>query len=102
MTKWHKFSEELPPEGVEVIAYNMKWVDKDYNKNGVRVGFLNDGEFVSAFYWDYQDDYIAISKNRCEDNEDFFERHIDNTEPEYWLEMPLNPDIENEISNIQR
>ena len=33
MTKWHKFSEELPPEGVEVIAYNMKWVDDD-NKNG--------------------------------------------------------------------
>ena len=102
MTKWHKFSEELPPEGVEVIAYNMKWVDKDYNKNGVRVGFLNDGEFVSAFYWDYQDDYIAISADRCKDNEKFFERHIDNTEPEYWLEMPLNPDIENEISNIQR
>ena len=64
MTKWHKFSEELPPEGVEVIAYNMKWVDNDYNKNGVRVGFLNDGGFVYAFYWDYQDDYIAISADR--------------------------------------
>ena len=101
MTKWHKFSEELPPEGVEVIAYNMKWVD-DYNKNGVRVGFLNDDGFVSAFYWDYQDDYIAISADRCKDNEDFFERHLDNTEPEYWIEMPLNPDIENEIDNIQR
>ena len=78
----------------------MKWVD-DYNKNGVRVGFLNDGGFVSAFYWDYQDDYIAIWGDRCKDNEKFFERHLDNTEPEYWIEMPLNPDIENEIDNIQ-
>ena len=77
----------------------MKWVDDD-NKNGVRVGFLNDGGFVSAYYWDYQDDYIAISADRCKDNEKFFERHIDNTEPEYWIEMPLNPDIEDEIGNI--
>ena len=39
MNEWHKFSEELPLEGVEVIAYNMKWVDKDYNKMEFVLGF---------------------------------------------------------------
>lgn len=89
MDNWIKYEKEsLPPEGEEVVAYNHKWID-DFNPRGLRVGFLNgDGEFTSAFWWDYQDDYIALSKSRCESDPSFFERHLDNTEPEYWRKLP--------------
>lgn len=47
---WHKYSEELPPIGIEVIAYNHKWVNQDFNPNGTRVGFrTSDDDFTSAY-----------------------------------------------------
>ena len=82
------YQEQKPPIGVEVIAYNHKWVDEDFNPNGIRIGFLSDDGFISAFWWDEQDCYETISKLHCEDDEDFFERHIDNTEPEFWFPIP--------------
>ena len=82
------YQEQKPPIGVEVIAYNHKWVDEDFNPNGIRIGFLYDDGFTSAFWWDEQDCYETISKLQCEDNEDFFESHIDNTEPEFWFPIP--------------
>lgn len=82
------YQEQKPPIGVEVIAYNHKWVDEDFNPNGIRIGFLSDDGFTSAFWWDEQDCYETISKLHCEDDEDFFERHIDNTEPEFWFPIP--------------
>lgn len=86
---WKKYADEKPEEGVEVIAYNKAWINEDFNPNGTRVGFLNgDGEFTSAYWWDYQDCYETISKSRCEDNKEFYSRHIDNTEPEFWMPIP--------------
>lgn len=86
---WHKYSEELPPIGIEVIAYNHKWVNEDFNPNGTRVGFrTSDGDFTSAYWWDYQDDYIAISRNRCESSPEFFKNHLDRIEPEWWRPIP--------------
>lgn len=82
------YQEQKPPFGVEVIAYNHKWIDEDFNPNGIRIGFLSDDGFTSAFWWDEQDCYETISKLHCEDDEDFFERHIDNTEPEFWFPIP--------------
>ena len=82
------YQEQKPPIGVEVIAYNHKWVDEDFNSNGTRIGFLSDEGFISAFWWDEQDCYETISKLHCEDDEDFFENHIDNTEPEFWFPIP--------------
>ena len=82
------YQEQKPPIGVEVIAYNHKWIDEDFNPNGIRIGFLSDDGFISAFWWDEQDCYETISKLHCEDDEDFFESHIDNTEPEFWFPIP--------------
>lgn len=82
------YQEQKPPIGVEVMAYNHKWVDEDFNPNGIRIGFLSDDGFTSAFWWDEQDCYETISKLHCEDDEDFFENHIDNTEPEFWFPIP--------------
>ena len=89
---WIRYKDDLPPKGVEVVAYHHKWKDKDFNPNGTRVGFLNgDDEFISSYWWDYQDCYQTISKSICENNKDFYERHIDNTEPEYWHYIPKPP-----------
>ena len=88
LAQWINYKEEEPPFGVEVIAYHHKWVDEDFNSNGTRIGFLSDDGFISAFWWDEQDCYETISKQHCESNKDFFKRHIDNTEPEFWFSIP--------------
>lgn len=90
MSEWKKYCDEnLPNIGQEVIGYNSKWVDLDFNPEGTRLGFVNpDGEFVSLYWWDYQDTYIEISKSICGENREFYINHIDNTEPEYWIEKP--------------
>lgn len=86
---WYKYSEKLPPIGEEVIAYNHKWINEDFNPRGIRVGFrTSDDDFTSAYWWDYQDDYIAISKNRCESSPEFFKNHLDRIEPEWWRPIP--------------
>ena len=46
--KWNKVSEKELPFGEEVIAFNEKWIDEDFNPNGTRVGFMQDDGFVSA------------------------------------------------------
>lgn len=99
--KWNKYNKEnLPPVGIEVLAYNSKWVNAYFNPKGIRVGFLDgDNEFISAHWWDYQDSYITISKSICEDSPDFYSNLINNTEPEYWCEIP-NFDILNEWKNL--
>lgn len=90
MEKWIKYEKQsLPPTGVEVLAYNSKWINEDFNPKGIRVGFRDgDDEFISAHWWDYEDAYITISKSICENSPYFFQRFIDNTEPEYWRIIP--------------
>lgn len=87
---WYRYcSEHMPPIGEEVISFNHKWINMDFNPKGIRVGFLGgDNQFISAFWWDYHDDYIAICKDKCESNPGFFENHLDNTEPEWWTYIP--------------
>ena len=91
--RYINYQEQKPPFGVEVIAYHHKWVDEDFNPNGTRIGFLSDDGFISAFWWDEQDCYETISKQHCESNKDFFKRHIDNTDHEFWVSIPkfVNP-----------
>ena len=89
--RYINYQEQKPPFGVEVIAYHHKWVDEDFNPNGTRIGFLSDDEFISAAWLDEHDCYETISKLHCEDEENFFEDYIDNTEPEFWYPMPKCP-----------
>lgn len=92
--KWHDFSIEKPPIGTEVIAYHHKWINEDFNPSGQRVGFLtDDGDFISAYWWDTQDDYIGLSHRSCDANEGF-DHNSDNIkyiEPEWWMEIPKFP-----------
>lgn len=97
--KWHKFSEELPPHGVPVIAYHHLWVNEDFNPMGIREGFLMDNlaadadiykyDFCSAHWWDYQDCYMTISKIEIEGHEQEYSDEIkESIIPEYWIEIP--------------
>lgn len=89
---WIEYSKQKPSEGVEVIAYHPDWVDEDFNPNGTRIGFLNDNdEFTSAYWWDYHDCYTTINRSICEHDPSFYESHLDNTEPEYWMPIPKPP-----------
>lgn len=95
---WHKFEDEKPQNGQWVIAFHHDWVNEDFNPEGIRIGFLQENlasdncpyDFVSAHWWDYQDDFIAISKNIIEGNEDAFSDNIKRSViPEYWIEAPI-------------
>ena len=33
--------EQTPPEGVDVLFYNEKWIHPDFNEKGVRIGYVN-------------------------------------------------------------
>lgn len=59
--EWNKVSEKEMPFGKEVIAFNEKWIDEDFNLNGTRVGFMQDDGFVSATWNNEQDCYDTCS-----------------------------------------
>ena len=92
-TPWIKWKDKKPKVGIEIIAYNKHWIDKDFNPNGIRIGFLCGDIFVSAYWRDDQDCYMTIDRDICNENPTFYADHIGNTEPEYWFPIPrfVNP-----------
>lgn len=54
---WYRTSEKELPFGEEVITFNEKWIDEDFNPNGTRIGFLQDDGFISATWNNEQDCY---------------------------------------------
>jgi hypothetical protein len=41
--KWISVDDKLPIDGCEVIGFNEKWIDEDFNPNGTRICGYNDG-----------------------------------------------------------
>lgn len=96
--KWNKVSEKELPYGEEVIAFNKKWIDEDFNPNGTRVGFLGDDGFISAEWEDEWDEYVT----HYEEGDDYDdvpasmldERHMKFAKPNmptHWMKMPTHP-----------
>jgi hypothetical protein len=44
------------PVNSEVLGYSPKWVDEDYNPEGVRICFINDEGVWSSARWDNEQD----------------------------------------------
>jgi hypothetical protein len=44
-------------EGIEYLLYNEEWIDEDFNPEGTRIGFYNGGEWLTAKWCDYHDEY---------------------------------------------
>ena len=99
---WINYKEEKPQFGIEIIGYHHKWVDEDFNPNGTRIGFLSDDGFTSAFWWDYQDHYEIIRKLDCDNSKAFYQSHIDNAEPEFWIPIPEPPKKKIKVSYDKR
>jgi hypothetical protein len=83
---WIKTSERLPDDGIEVIGFHEDWVDEDFNPNGTRVCFQNDGErWQSARWYDSQDTYINGEERVFGDKTD------GSLAPSHWMPMPSSP-----------
>ena len=88
---WISVDDKPIPKGQFVIAYHPKWVDEDFNPQGVRIGFQGDDGFISAYWWDSEDDFIAIGKWKWENDprmQEFLNCHLDNSEPTHWTYIP--------------
>lgn len=84
---WKNYKDELPPIGVEVLAFHSDWVNIDFNPTGTRIGFQMDDDFVSAYWWAYQDSYMSISHSECDDNPLFSEKTRNTIDPEKWISL---------------
>ncbi len=85
---WKKYREELPPPGVEVLAYHPDWIDEDFNPTGTRIGFqIEDEDFTSAYWWNYQDCYMTISHGHCDGNPSYSNETKSSIEPELWISL---------------
>jgi hypothetical protein len=74
--KWIKYKQgQFPPPCVEVLAYNSKWIDKEINPKGIRLGFYSGGgaNFISTVWSDDKGCYITCGDNNEED-----------CNPDYW------------------
>lgn len=97
---WHKTSEEMPEFGVEVIAYNEKWIDEDFNPNGTRVGFIQDDGFTSANWNNEQDCYDTCSVEGDDyyqgvsgipGMDEYHKQFVKPNMPTHWMSIPKHP-----------
>lgn len=97
---WYKTSEKELPFGEEVIAFNEKWIDEDFNPNGTRIGFLQDDGFISATWNDEQDCYDTC----YEEGDDYYKgnsgipgadeynkQFAKPNMPTHWMRIPTHP-----------
>lgn len=93
---WKLYKEELPPMGEEVLAFHTDWIDEDFNPKGTRIGFQADEDFISAYWWNYQDTYMTISHGICDDNDAYGENTRNSIDPEKWISLE---DLWNKLEN---
>lgn len=88
--EWIDIQKQKPEAGEEVLCFNEKWINEDFNPKGIRIGFMcNVGRFTTAHWWDYQDTYMTISREEVDDNPQAFSDSVkDHTEPTHWMPLP--------------
>lgn len=65
-----------PEDGMEVIGYHPLWIHPDYNPEGLRVCFHNDGKWISAV-WDNE--------------QDCYNTKYPSIVPTHWTSLPKKP-----------
>jgi len=81
------YAECLPEISEEVICFNPAWIDEDFNPKGIRIGFRTDDDFITAYYWNYQDSYMTISHSECDNKEFYSDKIRNNVEPTHWKKI---------------
>jgi len=75
--------EELPPmDGQDILIKNEKWIDEDFNENGVRIGCYGDGIWTSAYWCNTHDEYHTRTSD--EDDEAFEDSKAEDQIPTHW------------------
>lgn len=70
------------------MAYSSKWVDKELSPKGMRIGFLSKKGFVAEYWFDFDEWNLTVLKTVYEDYKTLFNRTANDSEPEYWTELP--------------
>lgn len=91
--RWRDVISEPPPMGKEVLFFHEDWIDEDFNPDGVRIGFMEDEDFITAYYWSHQDCYMTISHSECDDNPSYSKKTKSSIDPQKWRAINLE-DIE--------
>ena len=78
------FEEEMPPEHEEVLFYNEKWINEDFNPRGIRIGFMSNDDFTTAHWWNYQDTYETINHVNCDDDNSYSKEIRESIKPTHW------------------
>ena len=61
--EWRETDIRMPKEGTEVIGFNEKWIDEDFNPKGQRVCFQNHGVGWTCAKWvDSGDTYVTLNE----------------------------------------
>lgn len=70
-------TEYRPVEhGIEVLGYSPHWEDPDYNPEGIRICFQNDGIWCSTCWNNYQD---------------YYHTYYPSIIPTHWKPLPTKP-----------
>lgn len=80
--KWVSVEDKLPDDGIEVLGCSPDWIHPDFNTEGIRICFVNEGEWKSAKWDNDQDSWHTHAKWCCEDNGG---KHFD---PTHWTPIP--------------
>ncbi|MEO7046575.1 MAG: hypothetical protein ABI091_14790 [Ferruginibacter sp.] len=84
--KWIDAKKELPPENTIVHGFNKKWIDEEYNPEGVRSCFMDqDGEWNSA-KWDNEQDNWHNESTWAEKGHYWY-----GVAPTHWKPLPKPP-----------
>ena len=87
MSKWISTKSRIPKKGIEVLLFNEKWINEDYNPKGIRIGFLDDvSGWTSAYWCNYHDDYHTRTSDG--DNKQFKDFKASNQVPTHWMSIP--------------
>jgi hypothetical protein len=74
--EWIELKKETPPPSTVVLGYNKKWVDEDFEPEGIRETFMqDDGVFLSAKWNNSMDEWVTDDK----------------TKPTHWMQRPQPP-----------
>lgn len=84
---WISIDKQLPESGIEVLLFNAKWKNEDFNPKGVRIGFKDDvGGWISTYWCNYHDEYHTRTTD--EDDKQFADFKAENQIPTHWMEIP--------------
>jgi len=84
---WISLDKQQPEEGFEVLLFNAKWKNEDWNPKGIRIGYKDGiGGWISAYWCNYHDDYHT--RNSEEDDKTFTDFKAENQIPTHWMEIP--------------